>query len=325
MDYSMIDIESLLNQAFGPPKPMYSAEDDKPDVGCPHCGSTEYLLDQAEADYVCTGCGVVLGRWLDDSPEWRNDMDEGLTGDRSRVGAPTSSLFNSCNLSTIIPKYGRMRRAAVIHEHMSMSYKDRALYKVFKEITRVCSDVFSAGSVTSDLAKEMYKDIKDQKITRGENHKALIACCVYYACKVNNSQRKKEEVCEAFQLDKSAFTQSSKIFLDLIQGKSYYEQCLEDSNSMRGVISRTLGHLPIQDADLRWKLVRCIEDTFDRIKVQGDGAIDSKTPKAIITALAFLLAEKIGIAGITKNDIKKYCVVSTVTLNKTITLIAPFV
>lgn len=322
-----MQIDELLTQAFGIPKYMEEVEpEESKEMACTKCNSKEdIILDYSEAEYVCQKCGTVIMQWMDDSPDWRNDMEEGIQGDKSRVGAPTSRLLSSCNFSTIIPRRGKMRRAAVIHEHMSMSYTDRALYKVFKEIARVCSDVLNLGQSIIDTAKEMYKDIKDQKITRGENHKALIACCVYYACKLDRcmgAQRKKDEVCLAFNLDKSSFTHSSKIFLDLIKDRSYFEKCLEDNNVMRGIITRTLGPLPIDCSQTRWKVVREVEDMYELIRMHGDGATDSKTPHAIITALVFLTTRNMGMK-ITKNDIKTHCDVSTVTLNKTIALVSP--
>lgn len=329
MDLSSAEVDGIFQHAMSLRASLAPVEPDPvAEIGldvCPRCGSMDIVLIRSDGDLVCQGCGlVVAGHYMDDDPEWRNDAEEGLAGDKSRVGAPGHRLLTSCNLSTVIPKIGKMRRMAVIHERQSMSYKDRSLYKEFKEITHVCKEKLHLSQAVIDMSHEMLRDIKDQKITRGENHKALVVCCVYYASKldhVNAAMRKKENFCNAFQVEKSVFTQASKTFLDLVQDKHYYEKIMEDA-CKRGVVSSTLAGLPITDRKSFYKLVNGVEDGYEYISQAGDGVTDSKTPNAIITALAFIVASELGL-GITKNDIKTKCSVSALTLNKTIALITP--
>jgi hypothetical protein len=324
MDLPAEALDEMFRIGFGA-TPVEEAEEDDHVVACFGCGSGDIIAIHSDGDAVCQCCGLVQQSSIpDDTPEWRNDADDGIAGDKSRVGGPSNPLFTSCNMSTMITKRGKSRRMAVIHERLSMSYRDRALYKTFKEITHVCTEKMNLSQSVIEWAKEMYRDIKDQKITRGENHRALIVCCVYYASKldrVNSATRPKEFFCSAFQLDKSSFTHSSKIFLDLVQDRPYFEKIMEESCN-RGIISSTVGRLPIGDRRTFFKYVNAIEDCYDYVRANGDGITDSKTPNAIISALAYVVAEQMGLK-LSKVDIKNGCNISTLTLNKTIALITP--
>lgn len=287
---------------------------------CTDCGSQNMIEDWKCGDYVCGDCGLVAqGGIIDESPEWFNNAEDGI--DRSRVGAPNSTLFTDALMSTAIGKSSKMWLMAKIHEQMSMSYKDRSLLKVYKDIQQVGESAMRLPETVLEAAKEFYKDIKEAKITRGENHKALVACCVYYACKLNQCKREKYEVADAFAVDRSTFTQACKTFLELVQDKPYYAKLFESSESSdRGIIYRTLSVLPIESVRTVWKFVSRVELAYERVRTHGDGLLDSKTPHSIICALAFLCAKEVDLQ-FHRNQIKDYCKVSLVTLNKTIALV----
>jgi transcription initiation factor TFIIB len=286
---------------------------------CTDCGSQNMIEDWRCGDYVCGDCGLVAqGGIIDESPEWINNAEDGI--DRSRVGAPNSTLFTDALMSTTIGKNSKMWLMVKIHEQSSMSYKDRSLLRVYQDIQKVGEDTMHLPGTVLDSAKELYKDIKEAKITRGENHKALVAACVYYACKSNQCKREKYEVSDAFAVDRSAFTQACKTFLDLVRDKPYYEKLFEAKSSERGIIYRTLSALPIADDRTVWKFVSRVETAYDRVRTRGDGLLDSKTPHSIICALAFLCAKEVDLQ-FHRNQIKDCCKVSSVTLNKTIALV----
>lgn len=292
---------------------------------CTDCGSTEFVEDWHAGDLTCTECGLVaMSHLIDDSAEWNNYQDDGI--DRSRVGAPSSSLYtNSSPMSTLIPKTSKTWLMSKIHDHMSISYKDRALNKVYQDIQKVCENVMHLGGGVIDTAKELYKDVKEAKVTRGDNHKAIVACCVYFACKLsdNGSKREKAEVSDAFEIERSLFTQACKIFQDLVKDKPYYDRLFEDTRSSeRGIIYRTLRTLPIEDERSLWSFVGKVEDAYASLRVHGDGLLDAKTPHSIICALAVALAPKVkGLPEIGKPQVRECCKISAVTLNKTLALV----
>lgn len=289
---------------------------------CTDCGSIDLFEDWKEGDLVCRDCGLVNeAHMIDFSAEWMNNPEEGI--DRSRVGAPTSHLYETSMMSTAIPKSGKTWMISRLHDHMSMTYKDRALHKIYVHLQRVIEEKLALPACITDSAKDLYKHIKDTKITRGENHKALVACCVYYACKLQPGGygREKAVIATAFEVDKSTFTAACKIFLDMVKDKPFYDKLFEERESQdRGMVLRMLQPFTFADSQARWKFARMVEDTYHEAKQKSDGSLDSKTPHSIVSAIIYIVSEKLGM-NITKNDIKLHCQVSTVTLNKSVQLL----
>lgn len=296
---------------------------------CRDCGSDKLVEDWSCGDLTCRDCGLVAeSSMMAEAPEWvNNNVDEKGIGANSRVGAPENHLYNNM-MSTTVSFRGRTKpehwRMAQLHQRQSMDYKDRSLHKMYMEMERIAESTLQLPADIVNGAKELYKDLKESRITRGDNHKALVACCVYYACKLHrHARREKVEIFEAFGIERSVFTHACKMFQDMVRGKTYYDALFGGNDSDRGIISRTVGLLYAQlDAKKidRFRFVRKVEDKYALLKDKSDGSLDSKTPHSLITALIFIVSEEMNV-GITKNDVKTCCNVSAVTLSKTITLV----
>lgn len=121
---------------------------------------------------VCSSCGLVEDRFIDESPEWTSGVSEdGKVNDPSRCGNPNSNpeLFSQAwgkgtvVATTMSSKY-ELKRMAKINFHMSMNHKDRSLFHAYKDIDEACHTL--PESILKD-AKMMYKKFDDSKLTRG--------------------------------------------------------------------------------------------------------------------------------------------------------------
>lgn len=120
---------------------------------------------------VCSSCGLVEDRFIDESPEWTSGVSEdGKVNDPSRCGNPNSNpeLFSQAwgkgtiMATTYSSKY-EIKRMAKINFHMSMNHKDRSLFHAYKGIDEACHTL--PDSILKD-AKMMYKKFDDGKLTR---------------------------------------------------------------------------------------------------------------------------------------------------------------
>ena len=68
---------------------------------CPECGNENIIKDYESGEYVCGGCGLVIGKIYDRGPEWRA-FDEEQKEKRPRTGAPLTYTIHDKGLSTII-------------------------------------------------------------------------------------------------------------------------------------------------------------------------------------------------------------------------------
>ncbi|KAI9050851.1 hypothetical protein LZ554_004970 [Drepanopeziza brunnea f. sp. 'monogermtubi'] len=141
----------------------------------------------SSGDMVCGSCGLVLGdRIVDTRSEWRtfaND-DQG-NDDPSRVGDGANPLLNGSQLTTSISFQDGNSRSRDLMRTQNKSSNDKStksLLAAYKEIGAHCDAVNLSKSV-SDCAKLLFKKVEDAKAFKGKSQEAIIAGCIFIACR----------------------------------------------------------------------------------------------------------------------------------------------
>ncbi|KAK7696310.1 hypothetical protein QCA50_000964 [Cerrena zonata] len=183
---------------------------------CPDCRdpNPNIIEEFSSGDLVCGTCGLVLGdRVVDTRSEWRTFAnDEG--DDPSRVGAASDPLMEGMEqLDTVISfKDGgsglarELQRAA---SRSSASRSERNLLSAFREIASFC-DQFSLPKTISDIAKQLYKRSDEEKLLRGKPLDAVIAACIFIACRQAHVPRTFREICTLTHVSKKTLGQCYK-------------------------------------------------------------------------------------------------------------------
>jgi transcription initiation factor TFIIB len=140
----------------------------------------------SSGDLVCGSCGLVIGdRIVDTRSEWRTFAnDDGNNDDPSRVGDGANPLLNGSQLTTQIA-YGDGSRSHDLHRAHGRSTADKAtksLLAAYKEIGAHC-DAVNIPKNVSDTAKHLYKLVDDAKAFKGKSQEAIIAGCIFIACR----------------------------------------------------------------------------------------------------------------------------------------------
>ncbi|EKM59113.1 uncharacterized protein PHACADRAFT_249341 [Phanerochaete carnosa HHB-10118-sp] len=183
---------------------------------CPDCRdpSPNIVEEFSSGDLVCGTCGLVLGdRVVDTRSEWRTFAnDEG--DDPSRVGAAIDPLMEGVEQldTTISFKDGgsglarELQRAA---SRGSASRSERNLLQAFRDISSWC-DQFSLPKTISDIAKQLYKRSDEEKLLRGKPLEAVIAACIFIACRKAHVPRTFREICNLTHVSKKVLGQCYK-------------------------------------------------------------------------------------------------------------------
>ncbi|KZV62953.1 cyclin-like protein [Peniophora sp. CONT] len=183
----------------GPEQPYYG-----PDLSvrliCPDCRDPNpYIVEEfSSGDLVCGTCGLVLGdRVVDTRSEWRTFSNDEPGDDPSRVGAASDPVLGLEHLDTIIGfKDGgsgvssELKRAAA---RAQGSHSARSIPYAFHEISSMC-DQCSLNKHISDIAKQAYKRCEDEKLLRGKPVEAIIAACIFIACRYAGVPRTFREI-----------------------------------------------------------------------------------------------------------------------------------
>ncbi|KAJ3690728.1 hypothetical protein LUZ61_019892 [Rhynchospora tenuis] len=174
------------------------------DLYCFECKrETVIVVDHAAGDAICTECGLVLeARSIDEGLEWRTFSDDSNDKDPNRVGSPTNPLLSGSGLSITITKSSGTRsdlcfsKVGQVQNQMSHSASDHVLIRAFGKITDM-ADRLGLVNTIKDRANELYKRLDENKSVKGRNQDAIVAACIYIACRQENTPRTLKEMCTA--------------------------------------------------------------------------------------------------------------------------------
>ncbi len=170
------------------------------------------------------GVGLILGnRVVDTRSEWRtfSNSDEGGV-DPSRVGAASDPLLggpNHLESTMIAMKEGGPSFAKDLnktHARTAQVKTEKLLMQAFKEIQAMCERI-GLSKIVVDSAKQLYKKVDDQKMLRGKTQEAIMAACIYIACREQNVTRTFKEICALTKVSKKEIGRCYKLLQPLFE------------------------------------------------------------------------------------------------------------
>ncbi|OCK82763.1 cyclin-like protein [Lepidopterella palustris CBS 459.81] len=183
-----------------PAKPVEWQEDRNAILMCPDCREMPPNLVEefSSGDTVCASCGRVLGeRIIDTRSEWRTfSNDDGNNDDPSRVGEAANPLLNGSQLQTDISFGDGNIRSRDLLRAQNKSTHDKGtktLLAAYKQIGTYCESA-NIPHIVADTAKHLFKMTDDAKVFKGKSQEAIIAGCIFIACRQNDVPRSFREV-----------------------------------------------------------------------------------------------------------------------------------
>lgn len=167
---------------------------------CPECKEDPpNLVEEFSCgDVVCGSCGLVLGaHTVDTRSEWRTfSNDDSTNDDPSRVGDGANMLLNGSQLETSIAFGDGNARSKDLHRAQNKSIHNKSnqdLMQAYKLISAHCEAANIPKTVT-DTAKHLFKIVDDAKAMKGKSQDAVIAGCIFIACRQGNLPRTFREI-----------------------------------------------------------------------------------------------------------------------------------
>ena len=104
---------------------------------------------------------------------------------------------------------GIARELQRAHTRGNASRSERNLLAAFRDISSWC-DQFSLPKTISDIAKQLYKRSDEEKLLRGKPLDAVIAACIFIACRQAHVPRTFREICNLTNVSKKVLGQCYK-------------------------------------------------------------------------------------------------------------------
>ncbi|KAI0920972.1 hypothetical protein AcW1_004897 [Taiwanofungus camphoratus] len=202
-----------------------------------------------------------------------------------------------------------LQRAA---SRSSASRSERNLLQAFRDISSWC-DQFSLPKTISDIAKQLYKRSDEEKLLRGKPLDAVIAACIFIACRQAHVPRTFREICNLTHVSKKVLGQCYKALeqaFNLTPGASAVDRQSNTPNAARGpedLLVRYCNHL-----DLPPNVQPICADVI--IKARELGIADGRSPVSIAGGAIYFTCHLLGkvksardistVAGVSEGTIK---------------------
>lgn len=261
--------------------------------------------------YWCNECGENNGINIIETAEWRYyGSEDSKINDPTRCGGSSNNLLYNMSCGTMISSKGNspeVKRLRTIHKFITSNYNDRAILKIFDDLTIIASN-HNINSIIIEHAKKIYKDIRDIKISRGINRDALVATCLMTSLNINNVSRSQKEISHIFNINQSHITQSRKRLIELnnyIKNNIIYKINITKPEHF---IPRNCSILNIEQKFI--DLMILISKKTSKIN-----DISENTPPSVACGIIYYISYLCKL-NISKKDISLLCNISEVTINK---------
>lgn len=166
-------------------------------IVCRDCKTRDNVLDYASGDVICVECGLVLeSHFVEDAPEWRTFSDQSGAKDRNRVGDSYNALLPDGGISTTFSQVeGNSISSCLKRAESRLPNGDSS--RLLSSLIRCASMASRLGLVRSiqTIASDIYQKVTNLNFTKGKNQDAVLASCLYLACRQEGKTRSMKEIC----------------------------------------------------------------------------------------------------------------------------------
>lgn len=282
---------------------------------CSNCNTENSIIyDYNNYNQICSECGFIFDKILDQSAEWRNyGYSDNKNGDSTRCGNPINYLLPKSSMGTTISstgsKYNSVKR---LQKWNQISNDERSEYEVFKKIDSFVSNQKINTKIIDD-AKLYYKILcdkdknKNKVLTRGKIRLSLIVACIYISSKNNNKPIDEKKLLKIFKISKTDLTKGLKKFSNIERQKNL--NINNNNNTIHDLIDLYGKQFNIND-----EIIEITHLIYIRALMMN--ILKNSGEKSICSGLFFFVSILFKIE-LSKQNIIRKINVSEVTLNKT--------
>lgn len=162
---------------------------------------------------------MLMDHVVDTRSEWRTfSNDDGKDVDPSRVGDAANPLLNGDQLHTRVAAGGN-QSSRELQRAQGKSTGDRTakgLLEAYDKIGSLCEAMHCPKNV-SDTAKHIYKILDDARAFKGKSQDALVASCIFIACRKSNVPRSFREITDMTRVPKKEIGRTFKAVEKFLQ------------------------------------------------------------------------------------------------------------
>ncbi len=267
---------------------------------CSECGGSILFIEE-KGETVCGQCGLIINdRIVDFSHSGKRAYTNQEKINREQTGSPISILMPDMGLSTVINKEKinnpDLKRAAKWNTRIT--WKKRNLLIASTELKRIASNLNLPNHIKED-AMRLYIEAFKRKLLRGRSINAMVAACLYLACRREEFPRTLQEILDEASASAKDVRRSFSVLIRELNLKT-------NSTDPISLIPRYITELGL-DAEIERITIKILKRYGLKYSISG------KDPKGLCAG-AIYLACKIKSLSLTQQQIANSVGITEVTL-----------
>lgn len=198
---------------------------------CPRCGKNTLITDVESKEVFCSKCGMVIDQKINDSRFERTFTNS--TINKSHTGDKTSLTRHDRGLSTMINPFDKDSAGNPLNPSMKSTLKrlrkwdsrsrvktndDRNLQQALFELIKM-KEKLSLPDAIAEKASCIYRRALEKKLVRGRSIVALIAACLYAACRESETPRTLREVASTIGIKRKEISATYRLIFKELELK----------------------------------------------------------------------------------------------------------
>ncbi|KAJ1666093.1 transcription initiation factor IIB [Coemansia sp. RSA 1646] len=209
-------------------------------VMCPNCLSDDSGLvhDFKRGDIVCTDCNSAIGDRLLSSYSKshttsirhseqlkQNENENPLVpavaatllsmagGSSSQSSQEDSDSNSNSSKDAVLSRAQRSRSGGRKASREVAKRRERGLERAYSGITLMCANMDVPSSI-GEAARKMYRRVAEEDLHRGKNIDAIVATCIFLACRQQAVPRTFKEICALTHVPRKEISRMFKLLKD---------------------------------------------------------------------------------------------------------------
>lgn len=189
---------------------------------CSECGGSIMFIEEKGED-VCTQCGLIMKeRQVDISHSGKRAYTNQERNNREQTGAPISILLPDMGLTTVIDTQKitnpDLKRAAKWNTRIT--WQKRNLLIATTELKRISGNINLPNHVKEEGMRLYIRAFK-RKLLRGRSINAMVAACLYLACRQKGIPRTLQEILDESSVSPKDVRRSVSILMKEFKLKTH--------------------------------------------------------------------------------------------------------
>lgn len=198
-----------------------------------------------------------------------------------------------------------------IYDNIPILNEIKVSTKITLDLKNICINHFEMSDNLFNSTLELFKDVKQNNIFKGEHLNGYLAGCIYYTYKLFNISKQKNDIIRYFNISLNKFNICCNEIIEILANKPYFSKLLKETLA-EDLLSQMVYKIDIL-YNKEWEVIKKAKKIIN--KLNNNNEFKNLKPSKINATIIYIACKLLKIK-IMKKNISNILDVSIVTMVK---------